>query len=495
MKTLILLLFPFLTFAQLHIKRLEPKEIKEGQNLQFQLSLDEKPENVLVVWEMNGSIQPSMKLSPEGMFTFQPDYKTVGKNEGSKTFQLDIKAKVSNDTIALEDITTLTINVLNANTAPKVPRDAELVWIEKPNEEVTKSFQPQYYRDEENDELAFRLLTRKYPNVSLSPSGELKVALSSKERKSLPDTLVFEVFEVNTDEALATKQKIVLQKAEKDEAPTITFSPATEKFQLSEEEVLDLKVTVEDANDDLKSVEFYTNPQGKMKPADFMKKAGETYLFTWKPNLDFVSNDMASKSFFLVVTATDEAKMITVKQVEVEILNKIDWKIEDSIRTADYQKHLTDAFILLASLEPQLDELAKEFKKKHKNKELLSAFSTALSSAQDMKFNASTTSGSGSSNAVGNVQAISSMGNALFLEPDYQPIQRLIEIIPKLYTESCIFSTKYKRLADRRTPEFIQSQEQFLGILSEARFAVDDKKKPKKIEVNSQLIQQRFGAY
>lgn len=477
--------------AQLNIRFVESKEINEGQQVQIQMLLDGKPENASVVWEIGGNIHPSMSISSEGMFNFFPDFKTVGRSEGSKFFQLDIRARATMDSVYQEALTSFSVNVLNANTAPKVPAQAEIVWIEKPNEELVKTFQPQYYRDEEGDQLAFRLLTRKYPNISLTPTGELSVSLSTKDRKALPDTLIFEVFEVDTDESLAAQQKIILQKAEKDEAPMVTFFPATEKFQLNEEETLELKVNIEDANDDLKTVDFYTNPQGKMKPSDFMKKDGDSYLFSWKPSLEFVTNELTSKSFLLVITATDEAKLSTTKQVEVEIFNKIDWITEDSIRTADYKKSLTDAYVFLAILEPQLENMAKEFKKKNKNKELLGAFSSSLAKAQNLRFNSS----SSDNNILNNLGTVADMSSGLLSNPDYAPIEKLIRIIPKMYFQSCLLAIKFKRIADRRSPEFLQSQENMVEVFSEARFLADEKKKPKKLDTSPQAIQAKFGAF
>lgn len=495
MKNLTLLLFlPLLTFSQLRLKPVEVKEIDEGQKLSFALNFDERADSLKVNWELSGATHPSMTLSSEGVFSWLPDYKTVGKNEGTKSFDLVIKASVMQDSLFLEDQTYFAIIVKNANTAPRIPKEPEIVWINKPNEEVTKTFPLAYYRDEEGDQVAFRLKNHRYPNIRLSPEGQLIAALSSKERKALPDTLLMEVFEVDTDEQLFTIQHIILKKAEVDEPPTVIFSPDAPSFKFDEEELFELKISVEDENDDLKSVDFFTNPQGSFDVKDFIKKEGEMYVLSWKPTLEFVKNDAISRQFTFIVSATDENKGTTNKQVEVEIFNKIDWSVEDSVRTADYHSYLEQAYVYLVKFEPELESLAKDFRKKKKNKDVLTAFSGALSKAQNLQFN-NQGSGQNPSQSLGNAQILTESSSMLMQDPDFAPIEKLIQLIPKLHFQGSLFATKFKRISDRRTPEFIQEQERFLEILSEARYAVDEKKRLRRLEVSPALIQNRFGAY
>jgi hypothetical protein len=176
----------------------------------------------------------------------------------------------------------------------------------------------------------------------LLPNGNLNISLTTKDLKALPDTLFFEVFEQNTENRLAARQSIILKRAEIDEPPTISIVPDSSKYQIEESDELSIEINISDENDDLKNFDFYTIPQTAFKVKEFLdKKTPFQYLFRWKPPLDFVKSEEPARSFVLVMVASDEAKHTTTKQIEVEILNKVDWKIEDQEREKAFVKWFT----------------------------------------------------------------------------------------------------------------------------------------------------------
>lgn len=70
----------------------------------------------------------------------------------------------------------------------------------------------------------------------------------------------------------------------------------------------------------------------------------------------------------MVVTAIDEARQTTTKQIEVEILNKIDWKTEDEEREKAYNQVITNATEVYLQLEKTFQTAKKDIKKILKNK-------------------------------------------------------------------------------------------------------------------------------
>lgn len=72
----------------------------------------------------------------------------------------------------------------------------------------------------------------------------------------------------------------------------------------------------------------------------------------------------------MVVTAIDEARQTTTKQIEVEILNKIDWKTEGEEREKAYNQVITNAIEVYLQLEKTFQTAKKDIKKILKNKKM-----------------------------------------------------------------------------------------------------------------------------
>jgi hypothetical protein len=195
----------------------------------------------------------------------------------------------------------------------------------------------------------------------------------------LPDTLFFEVFEQNTVERLASRQSIILKRAEIDEPPTIRVVPDSPKYQIEEGDELSIEINTSDDNDDLKNFDFYTIPQTAFKAKDFLvEKTPFHYVFQWKPPLDFIKPEEPARSFMMVMVATDEAKQTTIKQIEVEIHNKIDWKIEDQEREKAFNQVVFNAAEVYLRLEKTFLVTEKDIKKLLKNKNLRNFASRSL---------------------------------------------------------------------------------------------------------------------
>nr|MCU0471618.1 hypothetical protein [Arcicella sp.] len=258
MKLLILFLLPLISLAQLKLKPIEPKKIKEGEKCKFRVEFEQKSDSLRINWGLSGNTNPLMNISSEGVFSWMPDFKVVAQNETLKVFDFYIKATSQQDSLLFADSVWVSLTVKNTNTPPVVPQKPEIIWIQKANTEVQKILQKEYYFDEENDLLAFRLVDEDYPNLKLSPDGNLSISLTTKEFRALPDTLFFEVFEQNTVDRLVSRQSIILKRAEIDEPPTIKVVPDSPKYQIEEGEELLIEINISDDNDDLKNFDFYT---------------------------------------------------------------------------------------------------------------------------------------------------------------------------------------------------------------------------------------------
>ena len=369
MKTLLILLFPFLSMAQFKLKSIEPREMKEGQRLVIQTQFEAKPDSLKISWGLGGNTVPSMSISSEGVFSWTPE--PLENSQTTKTFNVFIKAQQEKDSLVVADSVLVSITVLKVNRPPVVPKAPELVWLSKANTEVVKTLPKEYYYDPEGSSLAFRLLENKYANIKLSPEGVLSVSLNNKEIRALPDTLFFEIFETNTTERLQSRQMIVLKKAEMDEAPRIEIIPDSPKYQIEEGDEILIEISINDENNDLKTIDFYTIPQTAFKVDQFLeKKSATNYVFKWKPSLDFVKSEEPSRVFQLVIAATDEAKQQTNKQIEVEIRNKIDWEREDLEREKSFNQVVMNGTEVYLRLESTFLAIEKDIKRIFKNKKL-----------------------------------------------------------------------------------------------------------------------------
>lgn len=468
MKFLILFLLPFLSIAQLKLKPIEPKEISEGQKYEFQVGFEQKSVSLKINWGLSGNTAPSMNISSEGVFSWMPDFKVVTKNENLKTFDFYIKATSQQDSLLFTDSVLVNLTVKNTNTPPIIPQKTEVIWIPKANTEVQKTFPKEYYFDEEGDVLAFRLVDAYYPNLKLSPDGNLSISLTTKELKSLPDTLFFEVFEQNTENRLVSQQSIILKRAEIDEPPTISVVPDSPKYQIEEGDELAMEINISDENDDMKNFDFYTIPQTAFKVNDFLeKKAAFHYLFRWKPPLDFVKPEEPARSFVMVMVATDEAKHTTTKQIEVEILNKIDWKIEDQEREKAFNQVVFNAAEVYLRLEKTFLATEKNIKKLLKNKKLRNFASRSLNL---LSKNANLIKNEETQNKLTEYStltkdAIELNDNATTIETEYPAefsklnrFTNIVTFLKEIFVDTEQFIEKYKYSNNRRKAEFLSDK-------------------------------------
>jgi hypothetical protein len=508
MKTLLFLLLPFLSMAQFKLKNIEPKTIKEGQKLEFQVVFEEKLDSTTIKWGLIGNTNPSMSISSEGVFAWSPTFKTVSKNETKHDLEFFIKASTLQDSLLLSDSVLVKISVLKANRPPTIPKEPEIVWISKPNVEVSKAFLKQYYFDENGDTLVFRLLDQRFPSVKLSPDGFLTAALTSKELRNLPDTLDFEVFEQHTEERFTAIQKIILKRAEIDEAPSIRLSPDTPKFQIEEGDELSLEINISDENNDLAFFDCYTNPQMAFKIKDFIEqKNPNQYLLRWKPTLDFVKSEEPSKSFLLLIVATDEAKNTINKQIEIEITNKIDWQKEDISRELAFKQTVLDATTAYLRLENSFESAEKDIKRILKNKKLRAMASSSLSMMtknigllKDSKAKTFITENANVASEgidFSNTTAQISSMEADFPE-DFKKITRFSNILNNLknvYVDTEHFINDFNSKSNRRKPDFLQARSDFQTSISLIQKDYSLQLENLKKAVSEQEIEQVFKTF
>jgi hypothetical protein len=131
MKTLILLLSPIISLAQLKLKPIEPKEIKEGQKFEFRIFLNEKSDSLKINWDLSGNTAPSMSISSKGVFSWMPDFKVVAQNETLKTFDFYVKATSHQDSMLFADSVLVNLTVENTNTPPIIPQKQKLSGFRK----------------------------------------------------------------------------------------------------------------------------------------------------------------------------------------------------------------------------------------------------------------------------------------------------------------------------------------------------------------------------
>ncbi len=464
MKTLLFILLPILSIAQFRLKMIEPKETNEGQKVSFQVAFEEKKDSLTINWGLSENINPSMNISSEGVFSWQPDYKTATRVEPTKVFDFYIKASAKIDTLLTADSVLVSIIVKNTNTPPTVPKAEEIVWVQKANTETAKILAKEYYFDDEGDAIAFRMIDNVYPNLKLLPDGNLSFLLNSRELRMLPDTIEFEVFELNTEEKLATKHKIILKRGEIDEAPMIQLVPDSPKYQIEEEDELMIEINISDENNDLKNFDFYTIPQTAFKVNQFLeKKSANSFLFRWKPALDFVKPEENSKVFQLVITANDESKLTTTKQVEIEIRNKINWEVEDRERKDSYFQVVSNATEIYLKLDKTYPVAEKEIRKMLKNKKLKNfagrSLNTLSQNSQLIKnenIKNSITDYSGVAN-----DAIGMSNDASTIEREFpaefsqvRRFEKIVDNLKHIYLDSEQFIEVYKNQMNRRRPEF-----------------------------------------
>nr|MCU0325677.1 hypothetical protein [Spirosomataceae bacterium] len=240
------------------------------------------------------------------------------------------------------------------------------------------------------------------------------------------------------------------------------------KYQIEEGEELLIEINISDDNDDLKNFDFYTIPQTAFKVNDFLeKKAPFHYLFRWKPSLDFVKSEEPARSFVMVMVATDEAKQTITKQIEVEILNKIDWKIEDQEREKAFNQVVFNAAEVYLRLEKTFLLTEKDIKKLLKNKKLRNFASRSLNLLSQ---NAHLVKNEATQNKLNEYSslakdAIDLNENSAAIESEY-PVEfstlnrftNIVTFLKEIFVDAEQFIEKYKNSNNRRKSEFLSEK-------------------------------------
>lgn len=379
--------------------------------------------------------------------------------------------------VAKDTVQTPQTSVLLSNHPPQLlQKEPEILWFTNFRQVITYQFPAKgFYRDQEGHEVAFRLLTKDYAGLRLTPEGLFTAQLSLAEYRKLPLTVDYEIFETNSAENLTTKGQIILQKTKNDLPPSISISPKTLRYAIEETDSMAIKIAVTDPNDDLREFEVYSSVQyGKFNPAHFLTKTAENiYCFKWQPGYDFVQlrnpQEEPKRAFQLVFEAKDEADSTTKVAIDIEVFDKIDWNIADKVRQQEFDQVVWSATEALIRLEQTFQTMDKDIRKMYKNKKLRASLSTSLRTLSQNEFLRSKLIGEDQEkqNWLGVINDTQqNKPNNTNIEQEYPAefakIQRFSNIVGHLkniYVETELFVNRYAQVESRRTDTFMSEKE------------------------------------
>ena len=424
--------------------------------------------------------------------------------------QADSVKVVQNDSTQVNNVIAI------QNHAPVLlNKSPEILWFNNFRQTISYQFPAKgFYRDEENHEIAFRLLNKEYAGIRLTPEGLLTCQLSLAEYQKLPFMIDFEIFETNTPENLATKGQVLLKKANKDVPPNILIYPKTLKYNIEETDSVAIRVVVADLNEDLKEFEVYSSVQfGHFNPNEILQKIEKAneYWFRWKPNYDFVlvrnETDEKKRSFQLVFEAKDETDSTTQVAIDFEVHDKIDWTFEDKIRQQDYEKVVFSATESLLRLEDKFNSMKKEIGKMLRNRKLSNSLRGSINLLANNAFLRGKILGDSTKNskewaeAVKDVQTQSD-GLKIDTQKEYpeefmkiRRFEKIVDALRDIYVETEQFVGRYHQTVNRRNTVFLSEKEVLQKNISEILRDSSLELLPLSVSLSGVIVKKYFNGF
>ena len=314
-------------------------------------------------------------LDQYGTFSWTPDFDFVSPDEVIKSVFLKIKVF---DTEGNEYYESVPIYVNHVNRPPIV-NEIPTFYIQYNKENIYQLKKEGLTYDPDGDSIIFKPVLKELPQgVSLSNDGVIRWRPSRSQVNYLrqdPIYLSFTVQDYPGGEKSMGQLKIEVSQV--DLPPEIAMIPNKERFEINENEELNLNFFITDPNGEMDLLTFDFVSENSSIPAESLAKKDEwQFEFSWTPGYDFIKQEGEKNEFDISFYAIDKESNRTQKNILVTVVDTENVLEKDRILYDQYRTVLERAFDMITQLNEKEKELEKKYKQA-KNGKKKRAISTA----------------------------------------------------------------------------------------------------------------------
>lgn len=430
---------------------------KEGQTFSFKIDATGGSEDYK--FELLEPEHFMENLDQYGNFNWTPDYDITSREEFSKIILLNVKVF---DTEGKEAYKAIPIYVEHVNRPPVVNEFPTFyIQFNSPNTYQLKQDGLAY--DLDGDSIIFYpVLKDLQQGMTLNKQGEIYWKPSKGQFKALGKKQILLSFTVvDYPGGASTQGQLRIDVSQADLPPAILMIPNKEKFNIGENEELQLSFYITDANgeDDLLSFDFVSENREISNQA-LLKKNNWQYEFSWLPGYEYIKEPGGKKEFNINFFAIDKESNRTEKSIQVTVEDVENLLEKDRILYDQYRTVLERSWDMIVQLNEKENLYNKTYKAARKGKKNRSIITASLGGITGMAAiidNADaqkwmTGMGGTATATLGTLEASNVIG-----EPPSEIMQKLNYVSQKrndLVVYGNVFASKYALPLSRRAGSF-----------------------------------------
>ena len=309
-------------------------------------------------------------LDPYGNFAWQPEFSFVNADERIKSVMLEVKVF---DSGGNEIITNIPLYIEHVNRPPVV-NEMPTFYVQYNQNNVYQLKKEGLAFDPDNDSIFFRPILEHLPQgMKVGLNGEISWRPSTSQFNFLRKKPIFLSFIVEDyPEGEQTIGQVKIEVSSVDEPPQIAMIPNKEKFEIRENEELNITFFITDPNGEEDLLSFgFVSENTRIKSSALQKKENWQYEFSWTPGYDFIREAGEKDEFDISFFAIDRESNRVQKNILVTVLDTENLIEKDRILYDQYRTVLERAFDMITQLnekEKELDKLYRSAKKGKKNR-------------------------------------------------------------------------------------------------------------------------------
>lgn len=348
---------------------------KEGQTFSFKIDATGGSEDYK--FELLEPEHFMENLDQYGNFNWTPDYDITSREEFSKIILLNVKVF---DTEGKEAYKAIPIYVEHVNRPPVVNEFPTFyIQFNSPNTYQLKQDGLAY--DLDGDSIIFYpVLKDLQQGMTLNKQGEIYWKPSKGQFKALGKKQIQLSFTVvDYPGGARTQGQLRIDVSQADLPPAILMIPNKEKFNIGENEELQLSFYITDANgeDDLLSFDFVSENREISNQA-LLKKNNWQYEFSWLPGYEYIKEPGGKKEFNINFFAIDKESNRTEKSIQVTVEDVENLLEKDRILYDQYRTVLERSWDMIVQLNEKENLFNKTYKAARKGKKNRSIITASL---------------------------------------------------------------------------------------------------------------------
>jgi hypothetical protein len=324
-------------------------------------------------------VEPSFlmeNLDQYGNFTWEPGFDFVASDEILKSVPVKIKVF---DTEGNEFFETISLFIEHVNRPPVVS-ELPTFYIQYSKENTYQLKKDGLTFDPDGDSIVFTPVLKELPQgMVVNKNGLIKWNPSRRQVNYLNENPLYLSFTVE-DFPYGEKSigQVRIEVSQADLPPEIAMIPNKQRFEINEDEELNLNFFITDPNGQNDLLSFGFVSENSAIPNESLKNKEEwQYEFRWTPGYNFIKEVGEKNEFDISFYAIDRESNRTERNILVTVVDTENILEKDRVLYDQYRTVLERAFDMISQLNEKEDELEKKYKnaKQGKKKRAISTAS------------------------------------------------------------------------------------------------------------------------